>query len=303
MNRANHSEPGFPISISEQISLLLRGGMAISDQVEAARFLGHVSFHRLRGYWEPFESPPSGDGRLNFQNGAAFVDVVERYNFDQKLRALLLDAFSYIEVAIRTQWTYNLAYVHGGGRLAHHDASLFSQGYERNLERIERDYETYTSANRAYSLAECPVWAIAETMSFGQLSRWYGDTRLAVRQSAARHYGMDEKIMKSLLRHLVVIRNICAHHERLWDRQLVSTFIIPNRLGNLRGTRRFFNRADSGKIYNALVMIAYLMEQIVPAAGWKRRLLALLDEHSGIPQSTMGFPSNWRRLDVWQSDR
>ena len=291
--------PGSPTSIPEQLDLLRRGGIAIPDAGEAARFLSHVSFHRLRGYWEPFEAQPVSGGAYQFRDRTSLANVMELYSFDQQLRALLLDAFSHIEVSVRTQWAYNLAYVHSGGRFAHKDASLFSQGHASNLTRLKRDYEDH--ARDEYQFDDCPIWAVVEVMTFGQLSRWYGDTIEPVRQSVAQHYGIDATIAKPLLIHLSQVRNFCAHHERLWDRRLKTRFRIPNQLGNVKRTRQFFNRIDNGKIYNALVMMAYLMERIVPSGGWKRRLLTLLDEHSGIPQATMGFPPNWRRLEIWQS--
>ena len=268
--------------------------MEIADREEAERWLSNVSFHRMRGYWEPFESKSKGSGARAFQGGVTFASVVERYGFDQRLRNLTLDACDHIEVSLRTQWVHNVAYVSGVGRFAHLDASLFTRYHSDNLDKLRHDYEDYSRGKYPYRFSDCPIWAAAEVMSFGQFSRWYEDTGRQIRRAIARHYGIDEKILTSLLRHLVRVRNICAHHERLWDRDLQSTFTIPNRLGNNRKASRFFNQLDSHKIYNAMVIIAYLMERINPAAEWRQRLTALLDEYGRLPRDSMGMPSDWR---------
>ena len=279
--------PDRPLSISEQVDFLLRRGMQVPSRDDAERILGHISFHRLRGYWEPFYRRPG-----NFRVGVAFADIIERYNFDQELRNLLMGAFNHIEVSLRTQWAYTLAYNNGGGRLAHQNAALFSQHHAANLDRLKYEYAKYSGTKYDYRFDDCPIWAIAEIMSFGHIIHWYLDARRPARRAIAQHYGIAENVFGSLLKHLRIIRNMCAHHEQLWDKTLVSPFLLPNNLGNVKPVRGVFNENARGKIYNAIVMIAYLMAQINPAARWHQRLTALLNKYGRIPLDRMGFPSD-----------
>lgn len=294
MSRPEQQFPDAPLSIPEQVKLLIDRGMEIANREEAERWLSNVSFHRMRGYWEPFESRSIGNGERAFQGGVAFADVIERYDFDQRLRNLLLDACDHIEVSLRTQWVHNVAYVSGVSRFAHRDATMFSKFHGDNLDKLQQDYEDYSRGKYPYRFEDCPIWAAAEVMSFGQFSRWYEDTKRQMRRAIARHYGIDEAILKSLLRHLVRVRNICAHHERLWDRDLQSTFKIPKRLGNNRNASGIFSRRDVGRIYNTFIMVAYLMERINPRAEWRQRLTALLDEYDHLAGDSMGMPPDWR---------
>ena len=286
--------PDAPLSIPEQVELLIARGMEIGNREEAERWLSNVSFHRMRGYWELFENKSTGNGERAFRGGVTFADVIERYDFDQRLRNLLLDACDYIEVSLRTQWVHNVAYVSGVGRFAHLDTTLFTKFHSDNLSKLRQAYAEYSRGKYPYRFEACPIWAAAEVMSFGQLSRWYEDTRRQMRRAIARHYGIDEKILMSLLRHLVRVRNICAHHERLWDRGLQSTFTVPMWLGSDRKASRLFNQPNSRKIYNVMVMVAYLMERINPRSEWRQRLTVLLDEYADLPRSSMGMPSDWR---------
>ena len=112
---------------------------------------------------------------------------------------------------------------------------------------------------------------------------------------------MDERTLLSTLRHLTNIRNICAHHERLWDRRISTGLRIPKRLGSSRETANAFNRLDQGKIYNALVMTVHLMEVVTPYGDWTERFLNLSEEEAfnSIPYEDMGFPSEWREYAIW----
>ena len=279
-----------PLSIAEQVDFLLWRGIEVQPRAEAERILGHISFHRLRGYLESFYAQPG-----IFRDRVAFADIIERYNFNQELRNLLMDAFTHIEVSLRTQWAYTLAYVGGGGRLAHQRTALFGKHHGENLSRLKKEYAQRPSAKYGYRFDDCPIWAIVETMSFGNIVRWYSDTVRPARRVIAQHYGIAENIFDSLLKHLRVIRNMCAHHEQLWDRTLVSPFRLPNSLGSVKSARYVFNESARGKIYNAIIMIVYLMSLINPAAGWHQRLTALLNKYSRIPPERMGFPLDWQQ--------
>lgn len=288
MDPLRRHAPDRPLSIAEQVDFLLQRGIRVQCRAEAEHILGHISFHRLRGYREPFYRRPG-----LFRDGVAFADIVERYNFDQELRNLLMDAFDHIEVSLRTQWAYALAYRSGGGRLAHQNAALFAKYHAANLSRLQDEYAKYAGTKYDYRFDDCPIWAIVEIMSFGHIVRWYSDARRPSRRAIARHYGVAENVFGSLLKHLRVIRNMCAHHEQLWDRTLVSPFRLPHNMGSAGSVRDVFNESARGRIYNAIVMVAYLMDQINPAARWHQRLAALLNKYGRIPPDRMGFPSNW----------
>ena len=289
MNRsASPPSDDRPLSVAEQVNFLLRRGITIQNRDEVERILGHISFHRLRGYWEPLHSlTGAGDG------GIAFAEVIERYNFDQGLRNLLMDAFDHIEVSLRTRWAYVLSHTNGGGRFAHRNAALFGKHHGKDLDALNVVYSKYAGKKYRYTFDECPIWVIVEVMSFGLLAKWYSNTIRPARLAIASHYGVPENILVSLLAHLRVIRNMCAHHEQLWDRTLVSPFKLPDRLGGSQAVRRLFNESARGKIYNAIVMIAWLMSIINPHARWHRRLASLLNEYPDIPPGRMGFPPDW----------
>ena len=274
--------------------------MAVPNQTEAVHFLGNVNFYRFKGYLEPFVGPLAKGPQPTFRQGTTFELVVGRYEFDTQLRAMLLGAFNRIEVSLRTQWTYHLTYTLSGGPHAHQQPGLFSKGYERNWQDLSQEYTRHGQANHAYPLPNCPTWAIVEAMTFGLLSRWFGDTNKQGRQLIAKHYLLDESVLQSLLRHLTPVRNFCAHHERLWDRDLKTKMKIPKKMGTFAEPASFFNLDQRGKLYNTLVMIAYLTMTITQNKDWVQEFVALMGRHQHIPQDEMGFVPNWQNLVIWQ---
>ena len=283
------------MSVHDQLNRLVDLGMAIPDREQAAHSLRHIGCHRLSSYWQPFQAQPADNSDPVFREGVTFGDVIERYDFDWHLRSLLTDALGHIEVSVRSQWVRHLASAPDGGDLAHLNRNLFAaQRYTENLAELERSYRKIARQdNRSWQVI--PIWEVSEAMSFGQLSKWY-NTILArsIRSAISGHYHVNHKILSSLLYNMTHLRNICAHHHRLWNLNLQPGLQIP------RALSMHCNRDDNDKLYNRLVIVAYLMSMISPGALWRKRMLTLLNEYPRIPKDRMGFPDNWREMEFWR---
>jgi abortive infection bacteriophage resistance protein len=165
---------------------------------------------------------------------------------------------------------------------------------------LEEEYEERNQGFHPYDFTNCPTWAVSEVMSFGQLSRWYGDTTLPVKKRVAGHYQLHHKVLKPLLHNLSTVRNICAHHQRLWDREIATQFRLPKQLAGVSNSETLFNKAEPSKLYNTLVMMAYLTRAITNSTAWTLRLVDLMDQSPNIPQTTLGFVPGWQELAIWQ---
>lgn len=292
-----------PVSIAGQIELLARRGMLVADVAHAAHYLQHISYYRLRAYWLPFEET-AASGDHQFKAGTSFDDVLTLYVFDRRLRLLVMDAMERIEVSLRGGWAHHMAMKYGAhGYL---DAALYLpvDYFEKALislnEEISRSRDTFIVhyANKYDEPQLPPVWMIAEVISLGQLSKWLGNLKhRADRQAIAKLYGLDEKVLVSVAHHLTYVRNICAHHGRLWNKQFTVTMAVPNSPTSLKLA---MNSSATRKLYNTLVAINYLMDVIAPGTEWKKHLIDLLAEYPLANPTEMGFPADWKSRPFWK---
>lgn len=278
--------------------------MAVPDRAAAEHYLQHLSYYRLRAYWLPFEEPADVDGDHRFKAGASLTEVVRLYMFDRELRLLVMDAIERIEVSLRGGWAHHLAMKYGAhGYLdpnLYDRADRYAKSYTGLLEEIERSKDTFVVHYREkYDDPEQPpIWMTSEVMSLGQLSKWVSNLKYRPdRQAIAKVYGVDEKILGSVAHHLSYVRNICAHHGRLWNKQFTVTMIVPNAHASLKLA---MNLDATRKIYNTLVAIGYLTEVVAPGSGWRRRLLALLGSCDLAHPADMGFPEAWKNKPYWR---
>lgn len=274
--------------------------MNVTDEDRAVHYLSHLNYYRLAAYWLPYESDHANH---QFQVNTNFEDILNLYIFDRELRILVLDAIERLEVSIRTNWAHCLSQKHGSH--AHINSSIFKDKWDHtnNIEHLKKSVkhskETFIQhLTNKYEEELPPIWAIVEIMTFGQLSKWYSNIKSGSdRNEIANKYNLDEVILTSFLHHISTIRNVCAHHSRLWNREFTFTFKLPK-----RGPDSIIyshNTENIRKIYNTLVMLAGLLDIISPDHHWKTRLYDLIQTHN-INVTHMGFPANWQDLPIWK---
>lgn len=108
---------------------------------------------------------------------------------------------------------------------------------------------------------------------------------------------MDEANHAPFLHDLSTIRNLGAHHSRLWNREFTFTFRLPGH--RPQALVASLNPRDGRRLYNILTDLAWLPGCISSQHHWKQRLKTLLLQHTIDPQP-MGFPAGWEQLAIWK---
>ena len=295
------------LTIDEQVAHLRAKGMAIEDETRARYWLTHVSYYRLSAYWLYFEHPKAQNGP-RFRSGTNFEMVTALNDFDRLLRRLVMRGTEHIEVALRGSWAYQLALL-GNGH-SYLDASLYTNRKEfySNLAKLAGDVgrssTTYIKHYREnyHTPALPPAWMVAEMMSFGQLSRWYSNLdRRALRNQIADPLDLPETVLVPLVRHIVDIRNICAHHDRLWNRGFRTPPKLAQKPEDLKLTLDQSATQAPARLYNGLCMIAHVVRTVAPESSWAVDLSTLLQTHPTNDLSAMGFPINWEQRSLWNA--
>jgi abortive infection bacteriophage resistance protein len=290
-----------PKTLDEQLDLLQSRGMVIEDRVAARHYLSHLNYYRLTAYWLPFEADHASHA---FKSSATFRSVLNLYVFDRELRLLVLDAIERVEVSLRTQWAYHLAHEYGAHAYLNPVIARKRDWWRSNLDSlrdeikradevfIEHYQTTYTDPPTP------PIWAVCEIMSLGLLSRWFTNLKPKHTRSAiAAVYRMDEGVLEAFIRHMTYIRNVCAHHSRLWNRRLTVTMKLPRTKPSELVSS--FNAYEPRLAYNTLVMLAWFLDCISPDHLWKTRLRDLLRPHT-IDEALMGFPKDYEGRFIWR---
>jgi abortive infection bacteriophage resistance protein len=298
-----YTKPALPIP--DQLDKLIALGMIIVDHSLAEHCLQHISYYRLSAYWLPFENPKDQAGP-RFKPDTTFESVMALYDFDRKLRLLALDAIERIEVAVRGSWAYQMAMLGGSHEYLkpdhYADITKFIKNGSTLAREVERSKDTFIRHYKAeYSAPKFPpVWMAAELLSFGSLSQWYAALKdPKIRQSIAAPFEIDETIFVTFVHQLTIVRNICAHHGRLWNRLLDVAFKLPRT--NPADLVPALNRQEPKRVYNTFAMLQFLLSKADPTTDWGERLTALMATLPAGRSVDMGFPQDWVELKIWGS--
>ncbi len=298
-----YSKPS--LTYTEQIQHLRDNGMAIPNHEEAEYWLRHVSYYRLSAYWLYFEHPKDQVGQ-RFKSQTSFDDVIALYDFDRNLRRLVMRGTEHVEVALRGSWAYQLGQIGGGHEYL--DARHYSNRSEfhSNLAKLAGDVgrskETYIKhyLDKYHSPALPPVWMVSEMMSFGQMSRWYSNLNdRSLRSKIAKPMQLPETVLVSLISHLTDVRNICAHHGRLWNRGFLRPPRLAHNPDDLKSSLDLNASQAPAKLYNAICMIAHIVRTVAPDSSWINDIKRLLLSHPTNDLAAMGFPVDWIQRPIW----
>ena len=293
------------VSITDQIALLRERGLAISDEAAAIRYLNTISYYRLAGYLLPFQS----DKLLHlYKPGSRFETALELYRFDQKLRVLAFDVIERIEVSVRTQLIYVMSMNHSPWWFE--DASLFAspEDHAEALAAIDgelaRSHEEFIVDHKARYAADArrpPAWKTLEIVTLGTLSRLYGNIRKELRsrdEIAAFFLVPPKQYLSGWLQSLTQVRNVCAHHSRLWNRTIAAA---PKRIKRPQPELYYapIPQLAQHKLYPALCCMNHLLFTISPDYYMGLRLQELFAAHPNVDPTAMGFPANWQAEAIW----
>jgi abortive infection bacteriophage resistance protein len=252
-----------------------------------------------------------------FKDGSSLKNVFNLYCFDRELRKLILGEIEKIEVAVRARMIYTLSQTNGP--FWFNDSNLFqnTRTFGNTNLRFTKDFddsdeEFIKNFKLNYSDNLPPSWMMLEITSFGSLSIVYKNLKASRdKRYIANYFGVNESTFQSWLHSIVYIRNVCAHHGRLWNRNMsiapgiptspINSFIKITTLPNPDITQPPIDL--NNRTYYILSMIIYLLNIINPNHSFKSKLYYLLKKYPMIDVKAMGFPEGWEKEDLWNWEK
>jgi abortive infection bacteriophage resistance protein len=293
-------------SISQQIEILKSRGLIISDTSFAEHQLANISYYRLGEYWYVMQ-----DNKENhtFKPKSRFEDMMSLYNFDRELRFLLFDVIERIEISLRTKLIYHLSHEFDPWWFQNFELFQDSQALVKTLSNLQEELErtkepTIKSHNQKHKDDKRfpPSWKSLEQTSFGSLSKLYGNLKNTIKSKdiIAEEFGaVNHTYLPSWLQSISQIRNFCAHHSRLWNKNLPSTLRLLSK-PPYKWIADVPNQNDFKYLYIHLCLMKYMLNIIEPENIFTTRLYALFEKYSNVDPNALGMKSNWQDEDLWK---
>ena len=274
--------------------------MKFADENKAKKWLENISYYRLSGYWYPLLADKKNH---IFKPDADFETAFRLYKFDCELRKLIISELEKIEIAVRTQMAYVLSTSNNPFWVE--NATLFAnpQLYQSTIDKIREEFdrsdeEFIIAFKSKYSNPLPPSFMLLEITSFGTLSRLYDNLKPGKpRKEIAKRFGLPDKVFASWLHSFVYIRNVCAHHARIWNRWLRIQPLFPKNAAKIWISNK---QVGNNRLFYALSMIIYLLNIVNPNHKFKQKLENLFRRYPNVDTKAMGFPANWHTESLWE---
>jgi len=302
-----------PLSFSDQLLLLKSRGLIIEDEPKALTYLQEISYYRLSAYFLPYQRVKD-----TFNAGTTFRQIITNYTFDRELRLLVFDCIERLEIAIRTQIIYGMA-IHYNDSHWQDNQSLFITPFYNKVGHLVNPYVDLQSIiskaktartpeifikhymDSYSSPANPPSYMCLELLTMGELSHLYRGLRNnSDKKRIADFFDVHHSVFISWLHTLSYVRNICAHHSRLWNRDLA---IEPDKL--LKPVGKWISKPfeNNKRMFYFICVLKYMLQRANPGNSLKDKLIALFDKYPTIPIQFLGIPSDGKgNLLDWQNE-
>ena len=275
--------------------------MEISCRADVEKALKTIGYYRLRGY--SFQR--YNNATKKYIPGTKFEDIIKLYYFDQELSRKLFSMISKIEVALRVRLVDALL-IHGDGLILQ-DSSIFKEKktYWNNMStiasEIARSNDVFIKHNFDKHEGEIPVWAVVEVLSFGTLSKIIKNLKSGPGSAYAvlmEHYKYvsqkgnsvkpSQKMFKSWVQAVAVLRNMCAHNSRVYNRTIHTAPEILD-------ADKISPPPKNNGLYQILLAMKYLRASDDEWREFVGDLDNLFKEYNSvITLSAMNLPMDWK---------
>lgn len=266
---------------NQQVDLLISRGLLINDREMAIQKLQSINYYRFNAYFHQFLNENT------FIPGTSFDVILSAYEMDRKLRQIFLEHLEELEIKARCQLSHELGRFFGP--LAFYECSNFNnaavweelqESFNNEINRDKKDpvaEHYYTDYDGQFE-----IWVIVEYLSFGDLSRLFSISNNEIQKAVAKSFNVHETLLKSWLKSLSILRNICAHYGYLRKREFSIAPAIPKSV--------IYQVGNNRQLFSLVIALSWLID--------KNRKIELIETLHMLDNdwANYGFIENWENV-------
>lgn len=282
-------------TIDEQLNILISRGLHVDDEEKAKKFLLYNNYYRVSGYSLTLRKHDV------FSKSATFQNIIDIYNFDHELRHILLKYIEIIEVILKSVYAYKFTEKHGG--LGYLNNAFFADTakHKEIIEKAEKQkamrlsHEAYLKHFIEDLNQDVPFWAYVDLLTISDISFLYSISEADVKKTVAAELGLSMKrgseILGKYMHSMTIIRNLCAHGSRLFNR-------LFEQKPSLNRKEQALLIKHNGVIDNShLYSFIIVMRRLLPNddfAELKNNIIDLTQKYPFVSMKYYGFRDDWK---------
>lgn len=299
-------------TVEEQIEILKMRGIIINNEIAKEILTENNYYYLINGYKDLFIDNYSKEEK--YIENVSLEEIYALYKFDGELRMNLLRYILIIERRLDTYIAYEFSKKYGNKKYLIENNFDNNKSNNYKITNLITDIRNNTAkqikiGNKMLNhyikkYGYIPLWVLIRIMTLGEVSKFYGFMKQKDQNAVAKKFGVKEKTLKTYLHNIAIVRNICAHDEKLYDLKL-NNAIIKNKV------HLYFNlELQDGKYsngYKDLFSIIIILKILLKETEFKKFYAILINDLEELKENIksinfiqilnkMGFPLDYKKL-------
>ena len=206
---------------NELLEYIISKGVSVKNKEEALRKIKTYSYYSIiNTYKDVFKNINN-----EYKKNVSFDEIYALFEFDKNLRSIFLKYLLEIEMILKSLLAETLSSRYGIKEYLikeNFDNTVNETTITESIDVIEEEinkqngkHEAVTHYINEYGFV--PPYVLTKILTLGELSRLYIMLKQSDRQNISKIFKLSDKVLKQIIINMTMIRNICAHNDRLFS--------------------------------------------------------------------------------------
>lgn len=234
------------MTIDEQINFLkTEKNLKFKSEKLAKRVLQEVGYYKLINAYKILFLINNGTNN-QYNDDVYFEDIYNLYKFDTELKTIVFEAATNVEIYFKSLLSEVISSQYGikdkiylkkdnfAADTGKADEYTFAQMKKHIKDSIKKQIDNMQPAIKWYNgkYKYFPFWVVVNVLTIGSVSRIYGKLKDSDKIIVAKNYKLPYDYLESYIRHINLVRNICAHNDVLYRYKSINS--IPQKIKNVK---------------------------------------------------------------------
>lgn len=246
-------------SPNELLEYIISKGVNVDNKEETLNKIKKYSYYSIvNSYKDVFKTFDN-----NYKKNVYFDEMYALYEFDKNIRSIFLKYILEIETVIKSLLAEVLSSRYGIENylvIDNFDNAVNKSVIQESIDKIKEEIDKQNGKHEAVThyISEygfVPPFVLTKILTLGELSRLYTMLKQIDRQSVSKEFKISDKLLKQIMKNMTLVRNICAHNDRLFS--FHSKFLITFK--NIE--KNYNNKDNSTNIYMIMKSMQVLLDE------------------------------------------
>lgn len=206
---------------NELLDYIISKGVSVNNKEDALNRIKTYSYYSIiNTYKDVFKNANN-----EYKKNVSFDEIFALFEFDKNLRSIFLKYSLEIEIILKSLLAETLSSRYGIKDYLvkeNFDDTVNETTITESINVILKEINKQNGKHEAVThyideYGFVPPFVLTKILTLGELSRLYAMLKQSDRQSISKIFKLSDRVLKQIIINMTMIRNICAHNDRLFS--------------------------------------------------------------------------------------